>query len=190
MEVFRSAQIKLVVADMKNILKLVATVLIALSFSGSLHAEDNAILGFFSDLNRSKEPLDWAIASGFQSKHMVDDPSYEYNENNKGIGFRTPGGWTAGGYYNSIRRYSVYAGREYQWRLFGPDWMRLHAGVVLGGVSGYEDGIQIGGVEHGIHLAVLPELVLRMPYLEAALIYIPSASKTPATLAGQLRIAF
>ena len=68
--------------------------------------------------------------------------------------------------------------------------LKLNAGVVLGGVSGYEDGIQLGGVQHGIHLAVLPELVLAMRYAEAALIYIPSAAKTPATVAAQLRFKF
>lgn len=151
-------------------------------------AAEDGVLSFLSDLNRSKAQLGYAVASGFQSKHM--STRVNYNENNRGIGLRIPGGWTAGGYYNSIRRYSVYAGREYQWRLIGPDWMQVRAGAVLGAVSGYEDGISFGGVKHGIHLMALPELVVAGPHVELAMLYIPSASKTPATLAAQLRITF
>lgn len=172
---------------MKNKCSFPAAVLFLL-FCASAHAEDNAVLSFFSSLNQSKAPLGYAVASGFHSKHL--STRNNYNETNKGIGFRAPGGWTAGGYYNSIRRYSVYAGREYQWHLAGPDWMQLRAGAVLGAVSGYEDGIRLGGVKHGVHLMILPELVIAGPYVEAALLYIPSATKTPATLAAQLRITF
>jgi hypothetical protein len=174
---------------MKNTLSLIAALIFSLFFSGAVRAEDS-ILDYLSSLNQRKENLDWAIASGFQSKHMVENQKYDYNENNRGFGVRAAGGWVLGGYYNSIRRYSIYAGREYQWKLAGPDSFHVNAGAVLGGVSGYEDGIQIGGVEHGIHLAVLPELVLVVPHAEVVLMYIPSASKTPATLAAQLRITF
>ncbi len=167
--------------------RLLAAVMLLLSCAAAQAAEDG-VLSFLSDLNRSKESLGYAVASGFRSQHM--STRVDYNENNRGVGIRIPGGWTTGGYYNSIRRYSVYAGREYQWRLLGPDWLQVRAGGVVGVVSGYEDGIRTGGVKHGIHLMALPELVLAGPHVELAMLYIPSATKTPATLAAQLRITF
>lgn len=176
------------VADMNNLLRLFAAILVVLSCIGSPRAEEGSILDYLSSLNQRKEPLDFAIATGFESRHMARKENF--NESNRGFGLRFDGGWVVGAYYNSIWRYSIYAGREYQWHVAGPDSFKLNAGVVLGGVSGYEDGIQLGGVQHGIHLAVLPELVLAMRYAEAALIYIPSAAKTPATLAAQLRFKF
>ncbi|KAF7598696.1 MAG: hypothetical protein CGU28_09335 [Candidatus Dactylopiibacterium carminicum] len=133
----------------------------------------DSLIPLLSRLNESKEPLGFAVASGFRSKHLVDD--HDFNEANRGLGLRFEGGWTVGWYYNSIRRHSVYAGREFQWRLLGPDSARLNFGLVVGGVSGYEDGISPGGVKHGIHVALL---------------YIPSLSKTPTTLAAQLRVKF
>lgn len=159
--------------------------LLAASF---VRAEDGAFASFLSSVDESRQPLGYALASGFRSRHLATNR--HYNESNGGLGVRLPGGWTAGAYNNSFRRYSVYAGREFQWRATGPDWMQLRVGGVLGMVTGYEDGISPGGVKHGLHVMLLPELVLAAPHVETVLIYVPSFSKTPTTLAVQLRIVY
>ncbi len=167
--------------------RLILAALTALFLSVSAQASD-VVFGTLSRLNQSKEQLDFAVASGFRSKHIVEYNNF--NEANRGLGLRFKDGWTIGWYYNSIRRHSIYAGREFQWHIAGPDWAKLNFGVVVGGVSGYEDGISPGGVKHGVHVMLLPEVVLSMPHAELALFYIPSLSKTPTTLAAQLRVKF
>lgn len=153
-----------------------------------VRAEDGVFESILNHVEESRAPLGYALASGFRSKHL--NTRLDYNESNGGLGLRLPGGWTFGAYDNSFRRYSIYAGREFQWRVSGPDWMPVRIGGVLGMVSGYEDGISPGGVMHGIHAMLLPELVLAPRHVEAVLFYVPSFSKTPTTLALQLRITF
>ena len=138
--------------------RLILAALTALFLSVSAQASD-VVFGTLSRLNQSKEQLDFAVASGFRSKHIVEYNNF--NEANRGLGLRFKDGWTIGWYYNSIRRHSIYAGREFQWHIAGPDWAKLNFGVVVGGVSGYEDGISPGGVKHGVHVMLLPEV----PYL-------------------------
>lgn len=160
---------------------------LALLLTGSLvrAEEDGMITTSFSRIVNSMQPLPWAVVTGFESKHVGGHS--ELNEHNRGIGVRAEGGWVIGEYYNSYRRYSVYAGREFQWRLLGEGDNGVNFGIVAGAVSGYLDGITFGH-EHGINLMVLPELVATTRYAEVALMYIPEMTKTPATFAVQLRI--
>ena len=166
---------------MKNRYALFALVLL----SGVACAEEGVVSTSLSNIVNSTEKLPWAVATGFESKHLGDHP--ELNGHNRGVGVRTEGGWMLGGYYNSYRRYSVYAGREFQWRMLGAGDNGLNFGVVTGAVSGYTRGIHAGH-EHGISLMVLPELVAVTRYVEISLLYVPEATKTPATIALQVRV--
>ena len=151
----------------------------------ALAAEDTESDSLFGRVVHSTQPLSWAVVSGFEAWHSGNHP--DLNGHNPGIGIRGPDGWVVGTYYNSYRRHSVYAGREFQWRLFGSGDYGLNMGVVTGGVSGYTGGLNAGH-QHGIHLMALPEAVVTTRYVEAAVLYIPKMTKTPTTLAIQLRV--
>ena len=64
------------------------------------------------------------------SVHM---PAHEFNNFNPGIYYRNDDGWTAGGYYNSLRKASVYAGYTWQYRALG---------LTVGGATGYQYALQ------------------------------------------------
>jgi hypothetical protein len=64
------------------------------------------------------------------SVHM---PAQDFNNFNPGIYYRNDAGWTAGGYYNSLRKVSVYAGYTWQYRALG---------LTVGGATGYEVPVQ------------------------------------------------
>lgn len=156
-----------------------------LGASGMACAEDGTISTSISNIFSSTEKLPWAVTTGFESKHIGGHS--ELNDHNRGVGVRAEGGWVLGTYYNSYRRYSVYAGREFQWRMLGEGDNGLNFGIVAGAVSGYWGGMH-GSNNHGIHLMALPEVVAVMRYAEVSLMYIPELTKTPATLALQLRV--
>lgn len=154
--------------------------------SGLAHAEEEGVSeSLFGRVVNTTQPLSWAVASGFEAWHSGNHP--DLNGHNPGVGIRGPDGWVIGTYYNSYRRHSVYAGREFQWRLFGTGDNGLNFGVVTGGVSGYSGGLNAGN-RHGIHLMALPEAVVTTRYVEAAVLYIPKMTKTPTTVAIQLRV--
>jgi len=155
-----------------------------LGASGMACAEDGMISTSISNIVNSTEKLSWAVVSGFESRHVGGNE--ELNDHNRGIGIRAEGGWVLGGYYNSYRRYSVYAGREFQWRMVGEGENGVNFGVTVGAVSGYLDGLR-AGQKHGINLMLVPEVVAVTKYAEIALMYIPEMTKTPATFAAQLR---
>ncbi|MEC5385732.1 hypothetical protein VVD49_08355 [Uliginosibacterium sp. H3] len=148
---------------MKNILALLSLLFSPLSATTANASED----------------LGWAVLSGFESWHS--DNRDDLNPHNTGIGVRAPGGWTLGTYYNSIRRWSVYAGKEWQWKLFGTDDRALRIGGVAGAVSGYKGGIKA---------LLLPELMMVWKPVELGIIVIPRYSKDPVTVAAQLRYTF
>ncbi|MDB5812917.1 MAG: hypothetical protein JWN23_34 [Rhodocyclales bacterium] len=127
----------------------------------------------------ASEDLGPALVTGFESWHSNNRD--DLNRHNTGIGFRAEDGWTLGTYYNSIRKWSVYAGREWQWRLFGDSERAMRIGVVGGAVSGY-----IGGVK----ALVLPEMIIAWKPIEMAIIVIPRYTKDPVTVALQLRYNF
>ncbi len=64
------------------------------------------------------------------SKHI---PAKKFNNVNPGLYYQTDDGWTVGGYHNSLRRNSVYAG--YTWKLGALD-------VTTGAVTGYQHKVQ------------------------------------------------
>lgn len=120
-----------------------------------------------------------AVLSGFVSKHLSGeymDKARGYNEDNYGVGFRSETGYTIGIYKNSIHKDSVYIGREFQWKLYGP----LHAGVVVGAVSGYGDVMPI----------LLPELIIKTKIVEVGMTIIPRVPHVDAAIALQLRLRF
>lgn len=122
-----------------------------------------------------------AVLSGFVSKHLTDNylnkaTGQGYNENNYGIGYRSETGYTIGIYKNSIRKDSVYVGREFQWQVAGP----VHVGLMVGAVSGYQNVMPI----------VLPELILKNKIGELAMTIIPNVTHVDAAVALQLRIRF
>jgi hypothetical protein len=121
------------------------------------------------------------LMSGFRSKHVGGG---DFNEQNTGLGYRSPEGWMLGAYRNSINKPSVYAGREFSTTLFGEGGdHHLDAGVMLGGVTGYG---------RPVTPAILPELIYRMPQGRAlaATVVPPIKGVTPATFALQMRKAF
>ena len=60
-------------------------------------------------------------------------PAKNYNNSNPGLYYRTDEGWTVGGYCNSLRRNSFYAG--YTWKFGALD-------VTTAGVTGYFHKVQ------------------------------------------------
>lgn len=101
------------------------------------------------------------------SKHF---PSRDYNNFNPGLAYRTDSGWTLGAYRNSIRRTSVYAGRQFDWGLT-PD---LQASVTVGAVSGYY---------RSLRPLVVPSLGLRVsPDLRFRLAFLPRVEKGGASV--------
>jgi hypothetical protein len=125
------------------------------------------------------EVLPNAVVSGFEAWHS--ERNDELNGHNSGIGLRVFDGYTVGAYYNSIRRWSVYAGREFQWRLAGNQDYSLNIGAVAGLISGYMGGVKI---------MAIPEIVTVIQRVEVAVIIIPRYTKDPVTIAGQLRFRF
>jgi hypothetical protein len=64
------------------------------------------------------------------SVHM---PARHFNNTNPGVYYRSDDGWTAGGYHNSLRRTSAYAGFTWQYGALG---------LTAGGVTGYHETVQ------------------------------------------------
>ncbi|MFT3735811.1 MAG: hypothetical protein QM776_12430 [Rhodocyclaceae bacterium] len=157
---------------MQTISKLFA--IFALAFLSSTTAQ---ALDF--DFVPKTETLPNAVVSGFEAWHS--ERNDELNGHNTGIGVRLFDGYTVGAYYNSIRRWSVYAGREFQWNLASNDYASLNVGTVVGFISGY-----IGGVK----IMAIPEIVTVIKQVEVAVIIIPRYTKDPVTIAGQLRYRF
>jgi len=118
------------------------------------------------------------MLSGFLSKHIGTDK--KYNENNAGMGYRSPEGWMVGGYQNSLNRPSFYAGREFQTDII-PN--KLAAALMVGGVTGYDKPI---------NPLALPALVYKMDQDRslAGTFVPPIKGVTPATIALQLRKKF
>lgn len=164
---------------------MIALALSLLSFLTPSYAEVPPDPSLFTRIRTSTESLPWAVVSGFESRHIGGHG--ELNTHNRGIGLRAEGGWVLGGYYNSYRHSSIYAGREFQWRLLGQGENGVNIGAVAGIVSGYRGGLHANG-DHGLHIMALPELVAVSRYAELSLMYIPELTKTPATLALQVRV--
>ena len=148
---------------MKNIIAFLALLFI------SLH----------SFVAHASEELGAAVMTGFESWHSNNRD--DLNPHNTGLGIRLAGGWTGGAYYNSIRRWSVYAGKEWQWKVFDTDDRAVRVGAVAGAVTGYKGGVKA---------LVLPELMLVWKPIELGIIVIPRYTKDPVTVALQLRYAF
>lgn len=60
-------------------------------------------------------------------------PQRQFNNTNPGVYYRSDAGWTAGGYRNSLRRTSVYAGYTWEYRALA---------LTAGAVTGYQDTLQ------------------------------------------------
>ena len=137
------------------------------------------LIAFSGTMARASEHVDSAILTGFESWHS--DNRDDLNPHNTGVGYRWEDGWTIGTYYNSIRRWSVYAGREWQWKMFGNDQHSVNIGAVGGAVTGY-----LGGVK----AMILPEIIVKWKPVELAIVVIPRYTKDPVTVAAQLRWTF
>lgn len=81
-------------------------------------------------------------------------PAQQYNDFNPGVYYISDQGWTAGTYYNSERKQSVYAGKSWD---YGP--FRLQAGFI----TGYSRPVlpmvaPSVGLGAGFRLTVLPKV--------------------------------
>lgn len=65
-------------------------------------------------------------------------PARNYNNFNPGAYYRWDSGWTVGGYYNSVRRFSFYFGRQWDYGLTPG----LSANLTAGAVTGYADKLR------------------------------------------------
>lgn len=116
------------------------------------------------------------VMTGFVSKHFGGG---NFNENNYGLGYRTPEGWMAGAYRNSLDKPSVYVAREFLGNLFGD---KLKAGGIVGAVTGYGRPIMP---------MAMPSLVYDGDSGSVAATMVPPIKGvTPATLALQYRKGF
>lgn len=61
----------------------------------------------------------------------------DWNNVNPGLYLRWENGATVGGYYNSERKFSAYAG----WTFETAEWHRMRAAVTLGAITGYSNGV-------------------------------------------------
>ena len=105
-------------------------------------------------------------------------PSGSYQNNfNPGVYLRTDDGLTIGGYYNTLRRVSVYAGYTFE---YGP------LGLMGGVVTGYQPK-NINSLSYGQGKALTPMLALslRLPPLggfKPMLMLVPPFRSSPAVL--------
>ena len=81
-------------------------------------------------------PAPWYLTSGFASRHLGEREGL--NENNIGLGVKSPNGWVAGGYHNSHRRVSLYAGKEFATPAAQVGPVKIQGALTTGLVSGYE----------------------------------------------------
>lgn len=79
------------------------------------------------------------IGLHLRSHHFSDgprgkwwEPDYQYNNVNPGV-YAYHDGWTAGVFYNSERRVSVYGGYTFE----SPQWNKLSVAATVGLISGY-----------------------------------------------------
>ena len=63
----------------------------------------------------------------------VHVPQRHFNNTNPGAYYRSDAGWTMGGYRNSLRRTSVYAGYTWEYSALA---------LTAGAVTGYQDTVQ------------------------------------------------
>ena len=106
-----------------------------------------------------------AVGLHLGSAHVGHQPVDNLNPVNPGVYVELRSGWTAGAYYNSVRRTSVYAG--YQW--LGPAWGPVRPAVTLGAITGYPGGPL---------LAVVPSAYVDLGGWGARLSYIPKVQAT------------
>lgn len=105
-------------------------------------------------------------------------PSGSYQNNfNPGLYLRTDDGITIGGYYNTLRRFSFYAGYTFE---YGP------LGLLGGVATGYQPK-NINGLSYGHGKALTPMLVLslRLPPLgglKPMVMLVPPFRSSPAVL--------
>ena len=105
-------------------------------------------------------------------------PSGSYQNNfNPGLYLRTDDGITIGGYYNTLRRFSLYAGYTFE---YGP------LGLLGGVVTGYQPK-NINGLSYGQGKALTPMLALslRLPPLggfKPMVMLVPPFRSSPAVL--------
>jgi hypothetical protein len=90
----------------------------------------------------------------------VHVPQRHFNNTNPGLYYRNDAGWTAGGYRNSLRRTSAYAGYTWEYGVLG---------LTAGAVTGYQ---------HTVQALVVPSLRLfTHDGFSARLAYIPRVEK-------------
>lgn len=96
-----------------------------------------------------------AVGMHVGSQHF---PAKDFNNSNPGIYIKMKSGLTAGTYYNSERRVSVYVGQTYDW---GP------MSVTLGGITGYKMAVMpmvvpsirlLRNETTSVRIAVLPKI--------------------------------
>jgi hypothetical protein len=87
-------------------------------------------------------------------------PQRSFNNFNPGVYYRSDDGWTAGAYYNSLERPSVYGGYT---------WQRGAFGVTAGVATGYDRAVQP---------ILVPSLVVAtVGKVSARIAYIPRVEK-------------
>lgn len=107
------------------------------------------------------------------ASHHWPDRDYQ-NNSNPGLYVRTPDGWTFGGYRNTLRRTSVYAG--YTWES-GP--FALGAGLI----TGYQRRDGVGAWRTPVAPFIVPSVALpRMFGVTPRLSIIPGTPKNESVL--------
>jgi len=123
----------------------------------------------------------WYITTGFASHHLGDKTGL--NENNVGLGVKTPTGIVGGAFKNSHRRLSVYAGKEFTTPAVELGPVRLQGALTLGAVTGYQAAPVLP--------FAMPGALMTVGGTQAALGFQPSVGGVNRpSLALQLRQAF
>lgn len=106
-----------------------------------------------------------AIGLHLGSAHIDPTPGLELNNRNPGVHIELQNGLTAGTYYNSIRRQSVYAGYSMNLPKVGP----IEPAIFFGGITGYTNGLWA---------AIVPSAYLPLGDFGLRLAYIPKVTAT------------
>ncbi len=91
------------------------------------------------------------------SQHV--DADEKFNNFNPGV-YINHDGWTAGTYYNSIKKQSFYAGYTFEYPI-GP----VRAGLTIGAISGYNVNPVAPLVAPSVRMSVAKDIGVRLFYL-------------------------
>lgn len=140
--------------------------LIAMTLA-ALAASVPACAAMAASLDQPADSPDIRIGLHLGSKHFQSE--FKYNNVNPGL-YVVYDGWTAGGYYNSERRPSFYAGYTWEYRT-----KFLTPGLTVGAITGYKRASVLPMIVPSISVGLTEQV-------SARLTFIPKVEKSSASV--------